>query len=147
MKIVVFGPEKRVGAMEGENVIDLNRAFASHLRAQRGDLSAEEQADSRVPSRLKNFIAAGPAAIADSQRAVEHSMNVSVAGQGTAIVHNLKDVKIHAPWPERRIACVGGNYAAHSGHVGGAAGHHRRSRTNYSNGKRRGTMGVLEKSP
>jgi 2-keto-4-pentenoate hydratase/2-oxohepta-3-ene-1,7-dioic acid hydratase in catechol pathway len=22
-------------------------------------------------------------------------------------------VKLHAPWPERRIACVGGNYAAH----------------------------------
>ena len=113
MKIVVFGPEKRVGAMEGEKVIDLNRAFASYLRAQRGDLSVEEQADSRVPARLENFIVAGEAAIADSQRAVEHSMNVSVAGQGTAIVHDLKEVKIHAPWPERRIACVGGNYAAH----------------------------------
>jgi 2-keto-4-pentenoate hydratase/2-oxohepta-3-ene-1,7-dioic acid hydratase in catechol pathway len=28
-------------------------------------------------------------------------------------VHNANDVKLHAPWPERRIACVGGNYAAH----------------------------------
>jgi 2-keto-4-pentenoate hydratase/2-oxohepta-3-ene-1,7-dioic acid hydratase in catechol pathway len=25
----------------------------------------------------------------------------------------LNDVKLHASWPERRIACVGGNYAAH----------------------------------
>ena len=28
-------------------------------------------------------------------------------------MYNASDVKLHAPWPERRIACVGGNYAAH----------------------------------
>jgi 2-keto-4-pentenoate hydratase/2-oxohepta-3-ene-1,7-dioic acid hydratase in catechol pathway len=32
---------------------------------------------------------------------------------GPKIVHNANEVKLHAPWPERRIACVGGNYAAH----------------------------------
>ena len=30
------------------------------------------------------------------------------------IVYDLSEVKLHAPWPERRIACVGGNYAAHT---------------------------------
>jgi 2-keto-4-pentenoate hydratase/2-oxohepta-3-ene-1,7-dioic acid hydratase in catechol pathway len=29
------------------------------------------------------------------------------------VVTSVNDVKLHAPWPERRIACVGGNYAAH----------------------------------
>jgi len=29
------------------------------------------------------------------------------------VVHKASEVKLHAPWPERRIACVGGNYAAH----------------------------------
>jgi acylpyruvate hydrolase len=28
-------------------------------------------------------------------------------------VHYASELKLHAPWPERRIACVGGNYAAH----------------------------------
>jgi 2-keto-4-pentenoate hydratase/2-oxohepta-3-ene-1,7-dioic acid hydratase in catechol pathway len=109
MKIVVFGPEQRTGALEGEKVIDLNRAFASYLREQRGDANAEEHANTRVPSRLEAFVAAGPAAIDDAQRAIEHAVR-----NGTeSTVHNAQTVKIRAPWPGRRIACVGGNYAAH----------------------------------
>ena len=41
MKIVVFGPERRVGAMFGDQVIDLNRA------------------SSQLPARLLTFIEAG----------------------------------------------------------------------------------------
>jgi 2-keto-4-pentenoate hydratase/2-oxohepta-3-ene-1,7-dioic acid hydratase in catechol pathway len=109
MKIVVFGPEQRTGALEGEKLIDLNRAFASYLREQRGDANAEEHANTRVPSRLEAFIAGGQAAIDDAQRAIEHA-----ARNGTeSTVHNAQKVKIRAPWPGRRIACVGGNYAAH----------------------------------
>ena len=118
MKIVVFGPEQRVGAWEGEKVIDLNRAFASYLRDQRGDLNVQEQADSRVPSRLEPFITAGPGAIEDAQRAIEHAVTVSATSDAAAIVHYNSEVKIHAPWPGRRIACVGGNYAAHLAGMG-----------------------------
>src|SRR5688572_29187753 len=113
MKIVVFGPEKRIGVWEGETVVDLNRAFASYLRDQRGDANAQEHADTRVPSRLARFIEIGPAGIDDAQRAIEHVArgNASAALEGAVIVHHTSDVKLHAPWPRRRIACVGGNYA------------------------------------
>ena len=114
MKIVVFGPDQRVGSLEGERVIDLNRACASYLREQRGDANAQEHAEARVPSRLEAFIAGGATAIEDAQRAIDH---IAKAGSGVApdssIVQGISDVKIHAPWPSRRIACVGGNYAAH----------------------------------
>ncbi|HTN73351.1 MAG TPA: fumarylacetoacetate hydrolase family protein [Methylomirabilota bacterium] len=109
MKIVRFGPDQRVGALEGERVIDLNLAFASYLRDRRGDVNAQEHADKRVPSQLEAFIVAGQAATEDARQAIEYAAkNVT-----PAMVHNVKDVKIHAPWPGRRIACVGGNYAAH----------------------------------
>jgi acylpyruvate hydrolase len=115
MKIVLFGPEQRVGAIDGERVIDLNRAFASYLREELGDRNAQEHADARVPSRLARFIEAGSAGIDDAQRAIEHvaSGNASAALESAAVAYHKSDMKLHAPWPRRRIACVGGNYAAH----------------------------------
>ena len=109
MKIVMFGPERRVGALEGDKVIDLNRACASYLREQRADMNAQQEADARVPAQLEAFIAAGKTAIEDAQRAIEHALTRQAPG----ILHNIGEVKVHAPWPGRRIACVGGNYAAH----------------------------------
>ena len=85
MKIAVFGDEHRVGALVDDRVVDLNRANAS------------------IPPRLHEFIAAGRVALDAAQRAVER------AGPSYA----LSEVKLRAPWPGRRIACVGGNYADH----------------------------------
>lgn len=111
MKIVLFGPERRIGAWRGDKVIDLNRALASYLREQRSDAGAQAHADERIPPRLESFIALGAVALEDADRAVQH---VIESGVGlAAIVHDANRVKLHAPWPERRIACVGGNYAAH----------------------------------
>jgi 2-keto-4-pentenoate hydratase/2-oxohepta-3-ene-1,7-dioic acid hydratase in catechol pathway len=85
VKIAVFGDEHRVGALVDDRVVDLNRANAS------------------IPPRLDEFIAAGRVALDAAQRAVER------AGPSYA----LSEVKLRAPWPGRRIACVGGNYADH----------------------------------
>ena len=114
MKIVVFGPERRAGALVGERVIDLNRGLAKYL-SERGETNAAEQAAMRVPPRLLSLIERGPAGLADAQAVIDHFIKLSPADDRGAptVVHNLNDVKLHAPWPERRIACVGGNYAAH----------------------------------
>ena len=92
MKIVVFGPEKRVGALAGDRVIDLNRAAA------------------QLPARLLNFIEAGKPALDGATLAIDKHGKSS---PGDGVVHALNQVQLHAPWPERRIACVGGNYAKH----------------------------------
>jgi 2-keto-4-pentenoate hydratase/2-oxohepta-3-ene-1,7-dioic acid hydratase in catechol pathway len=90
MKIVVFGDGRRTGALAGNQVIDLNRA------------------DSGLPAALLEFIEAGPDAIEGAQRVIDR-----VATLGPDAVMPANSVKLHAPWPSRRIACVGGNYAAH----------------------------------
>jgi len=91
VNIVVFGPEERVGARLGERIVDLNAADAS------------------LPASLDAFIAAGARAIDSAQRAV-----AAISSLPAGAVVRLSDVKLRAPWAHRRIACVGGNYAAHS---------------------------------
>jgi 2-keto-4-pentenoate hydratase/2-oxohepta-3-ene-1,7-dioic acid hydratase in catechol pathway len=113
MKIVVYGPEKRVGALAGEMVIDLNRGMARYL-SERGASNAAEQASARVPARLLTFIETGPAAIEDAQRVIGYCAGAALRESGeNRVIYHVNDVELHAPWPERRIACVGGNYAAH----------------------------------
>ena len=114
MKIVVFGTERRVGALVGERIIDLSRAMARHLQA-RGEARAEEQAEARLPARLLSFIERGSPGLEDAQRMIDQfgQMQPNDDPSGPKTVHNANEVKLHAPWPERRIACVGGNYAAH----------------------------------
>jgi acylpyruvate hydrolase len=111
MKIVVFGPERRVGALVGEKVIDLNRGLARQLQ-ERGESKPEEQAATRLPARLLTFIESGAFGLEKAQRVIEQFAKVE-PGDERGVVHNANNVKLHAPWPERRIACVGGNYAAH----------------------------------
>ena len=85
MNIVVFGPEHRVGVHSGDRIIDLNAT------------------DPQLPSSLLAFIEGGDAALERARAAVARA----------TVSHAAGAVKLHAPWPGRRIACVGGNYADH----------------------------------
>jgi acylpyruvate hydrolase len=114
MRFVVFGPEKRVGALVGERIIDLNRGMARCLR-ERGEANADQQASVRLPSRLLSLIETGAAGLQDAQRVTDHFAQAAPDDDRgeNKVVNSVNDAKPHAPWPERRIACVGGNYAAH----------------------------------
>jgi len=114
MRFVVFGPEKRVGALVGERIIDLNRGMARYLR-ERGEANADQQASVRLPSRLLSLIETGAAGLQDAQRVTDLFAKAAPDDDRgeNKVVTSVNDVKLHAPWPERRIACVGGNYAAH----------------------------------
>ena len=90
MKIVVFGDERRVGALVGDRVLDLARSNPA------------------LPAGLRQFVEAGQQALEGAQRAIDA---IDRAPDGAVVA--LKDVRLHAPWPERRIACVGGNFADH----------------------------------
>jgi 2-keto-4-pentenoate hydratase/2-oxohepta-3-ene-1,7-dioic acid hydratase in catechol pathway len=87
MKIVIFGEENRVGALNAGNVIDLNRV------------------DPRIPPRLDAFIEGGKKILDLASAAVSKA-----AGDA---VHKADAVKLKAPWPGKRLAMVGGNYADH----------------------------------
>lgn len=87
MKIVVFGPNQRVGALLDGNVIDLNKA------------------DPRLPSQLGEFIALGKPAIAKAKNVLDKPKRSAVLP--------MRGNKLHAPWAGKRVAMMGGNYADH----------------------------------
>jgi 2-keto-4-pentenoate hydratase/2-oxohepta-3-ene-1,7-dioic acid hydratase in catechol pathway len=90
MKIVVFGDQARVGALVGDRILDLQRSNPA------------------LPASLRQFIEAGPKALDDAQRAID---TIGSAPDDAVLVAGA--VRLLAPWPERRIACVGGNFADH----------------------------------
>ncbi|MGH7091782.1 MAG: fumarylacetoacetate hydrolase family protein [Stellaceae bacterium] len=114
MKLVVFGPDRRLGALRGDAVIDLSLASAKFLRERRGERYPHGEAERRVPPDLRRFIEAGPAALEDAERALEH-----LGGAGPqdepALVHALSESVLHAPLPRgARVACAGANFADHA---------------------------------
>ena len=60
MKVVVFGPENRVGILDGDNIVDASLAYAA-LAASRGERLPQALAAAIVPPNLERFIAAGAA--------------------------------------------------------------------------------------
>ena len=90
MKIVVFGQDRRVGALVGDNVIDLNAV------------------DTSLPSDLEQFIVAGDRVLQGAQRAIDQTKT------GAAVIP-VSQTTLHAPLAHRgvKICMAGANYADH----------------------------------
>src|SRR5579871_4397948 len=95
MKIVVFGPERRTGALrESGAVVDLSYACARYLR-DHGERHAVTTAAALVPPDLARFIEGGP--------------------RGEKLVYAPGEARLHAPKPAAaKIACAGSNFADHA---------------------------------
>ena len=93
VKIVVYGPQSRVGILDADRVIDCNAV------------------DPEIPADLLSLIRLGDAGIARAKSVLTKSAGAAVDGNA---ISKTGDVRLHAPWPGKRVACAGGNYAAHS---------------------------------
>ena len=118
MKIVVFGPHRRTGALQDGDVVDLNHACAKYLRERANEPSPREMAEALVPSDLAKLIEGGPRALENVQKALDHLSTQAqdrLGPRGERVVHPLAEVRLHAPRPDNaRIACAGGNFADHA---------------------------------
>ena len=88
MRFVVFGAERRLGALAGDCVIDLNRGFARYLQ-ERGDRNPNEHAAERLPPDLKSFIENGPLALENAQHVIDHFGGIGCedGGELSDVVH------------------------------------------------------------
>lgn len=118
MKVVVFGPNKRTGALVDGNVIDLSFVCAKYLHEKLGESSPSEMAEALVPSDLGRLIEGGQRALETAQKALDHLASQAqnkLGPKGEQIVRAASEVHLHAPRAKRaRIACAGGNFADHS---------------------------------
>jgi 2-keto-4-pentenoate hydratase/2-oxohepta-3-ene-1,7-dioic acid hydratase in catechol pathway len=117
VKIVVFGPERRVGALRGELVVDLSFAFAKFLKERQNERHPTLLASALVPNDLARFIDGGSRTLENAQAAVDHLFGDThdlLGANGETLVHQVSEVRLHAPRPDgSRIACAGGNFADH----------------------------------
>ncbi len=118
MKIVVFGPDSRVGAIwQNTLVVDLSLAQAKLLHERSGEVHALDLAAVTVPPDLARFIERGTSALDASKMAIDylfHHATNKFGPHGQTIVHEIQNIRLHAPRPRHaRIACAGGNFADH----------------------------------
>jgi 2-keto-4-pentenoate hydratase/2-oxohepta-3-ene-1,7-dioic acid hydratase in catechol pathway len=117
MKIVVFGPEQRVGAVRGELIVDLSRAYAKFLKERQNERHATLLAAALVPGDLAMFIESGKRALENAETALGYLFDEAFDQLGVhneTLVHSASEVRLHAPRPNgSRIACAGGNFADH----------------------------------
>jgi acylpyruvate hydrolase len=68
-----------------------------------------------VPATLDGFIRGGGAALEGARTAIDFVASVVPGSARKDLEHDLKAVKLHAPWvPRGRIALAAGNYATHA---------------------------------
>src|SRR5207237_453990 len=116
------GPDRRVGALDSDQVVGLNFAYAKYLRETKNEPLPYEMASAIVPADLGSFIDSGQRAIDGSQEALGYLSGKAAdrAGlRGERLVEPRAGVKIHAPYARRcRIVMGGGNYIVHSQGMG-----------------------------
>ena len=117
MKIVVFGPERRVGVLRGNQVVDLSLAYAKYLKERQSERQPTRLAAVMVPSDLARFIEGGQRTLELADAALDHlfgNVQDQLGPDGEALLRKASEVRLHAPRPDgSRIACAGGNFADH----------------------------------
>jgi 2-keto-4-pentenoate hydratase/2-oxohepta-3-ene-1,7-dioic acid hydratase in catechol pathway len=118
MKIVVYGPDRRVGVVSGDDVIDVEGAYAKLARETQDHPSPYAIAAATTPSDLEQFIQLGDRAIEGTQQAVEYLITKAgdrLGPRGETLAVPEKNTKLHAPLAHRgvKICMAGANYADH----------------------------------
>src|SRR5579862_9462924 len=118
MKIVVFGPGRRTGALRDGMIVDLSGAFAKYASEKLGEAHPVALAGTLVPWDLARFIEGGARTLENAEKALDYLFGEAQDQRdrrGTALVHPASDTRLHAPRPNgARIACAGGNFADHA---------------------------------
>jgi acylpyruvate hydrolase len=119
MRVVVYGPAKRVGYWEGDQIVDLNWAAAKRLQERGNEPLPYDMATALVPASLRDFIAGGQRTLDEAQQAAEYVLGQAGDRQGPngeQLIYSSGAVKLHPPIPNpgSPIAAMGANYIAHS---------------------------------
>jgi acylpyruvate hydrolase len=112
MKVAVFGPDRRVGIVEDDTLVDISAAYASYLARADGTGSPSD-----VPATLNAFIAAGESALDGVRAALDHlsAQPDEVTGvDGEPLRYRLSEVTLHPPIEgASRIFAALANFADH----------------------------------
>lgn len=107
MKLVVFGPFKRLGGLlKDGGIVDLNLAYAEYLK-DKGQIRAQAHADATLPPNLQAFLEEGDTALKAARNALTYAQKTK------ELVMRPEGIKIWAPlasW-DNKIVAAGFNFA------------------------------------
>src|SRR5438045_1154397 len=118
MRLVTYsvpGGARRIGARAGENIIDLNRAYAAQL-ASRGEAAAQRLADAVVPPDMRALFEGGDRSLESARQALAFAQGAgatAIAPDGAPLALRASDVKIHAPIAPKKFFHTAGNFREH----------------------------------
>jgi acylpyruvate hydrolase len=106
MKLVTFlaKRQRRLGALEGGKIIDLNAGYALYLWKSKKEKRAVLKADQVIPCDMISFLERGERALKTAHRVVDF-LKASSAGKilkdpvGRRVIYNADQVKLMAPVP------------------------------------------------
>jgi 2-keto-4-pentenoate hydratase/2-oxohepta-3-ene-1,7-dioic acid hydratase in catechol pathway len=118
VKIAVFGPDHRVGVVDGEDLIDVEGAYAKLVQETQGQLVSYAVAAATTPADLDTFIRLGDRALDGTRHAVEYLRRRAgdlLGPRGETLVFPLDGVKLHAPLahPAVKLGMAAANYPDH----------------------------------
>jgi len=126
MKLVTFAHRgaQRVGLLEAERVIDVNRAYAA-LLGQRGNLRAGAMADALMPIDMIGILESGEQALAAIHEAAIYVSEGPSSGERPeelkrdGLMFTLSEVTLKAPVPRPgKLILLGLNYRDHAEETG-----------------------------
>ena len=112
MKLAVYGPQKRLGLVIGERVVDMQKAAAACL-------SSQKEADALVGHTLAAFLEGGDGALKTARQVLRFAKEDpdGLRGQrGEKIAFRIGPAKLLAPVTDSfkfKIMCIGANFADH----------------------------------
>uniref|UniRef100_A0AAU1U6A2 Fumarylacetoacetate hydrolase family protein n=1 Tax=Streptomyces sp. NBC_00119 TaxID=2975659 RepID=A0AAU1U6A2_9ACTN len=117
MKIAIFGPDRRVGVVQENRVIDINAAYAKYLAETTPTARPLAEAAAAVPAQLNAFIEEGDRALDGARSALAYlkDQTPDFRGlEGVQLSFALDEVRLHAPIEgQSRILCALANFADH----------------------------------
>ena len=119
MKLVTFTAhtEERLGTLVGDNVLDLNSAYASYLKESEGRANPRLWANAAVPPCMKSFLSGGEESMAAAEKAMAYvGEDMSALGpDGEKLLLPFGDVRLRAPVPvPGKVYCVALNFSDHA---------------------------------
>jgi 2-keto-4-pentenoate hydratase/2-oxohepta-3-ene-1,7-dioic acid hydratase in catechol pathway len=118
VRVVVYGPERRVGILEGDNVVDVEAAYVKLAHEVQNHPAPYRTAAATTPADLEAFIQLGDRALEGARNAVDYLLQRAgnrLGPRGEAIVIPLSQTRLRAPLAQRgvKLCMAGANYADH----------------------------------
>lgn len=119
MRLVTFtrlAGDQRIGAREGDRVVDLSAATAAYLRDEKHESTFARLANAYVPPDMRLLFSGGDTSLDMARRALDfaHTKGEHLPGaEGEPVFYDAESIRIQAPIMPRKFFHTAGNFREH----------------------------------